>query len=143
MKSAYQLMNEIEEDSQIKQNHLKNEIVRCTHLIAKYLKIHRDYKEAVVAMWAKKNQTILQKQEYYAGRASSEIYRENPFNLEIKNAVEMKRWIEGDPDLVAMESIIQLTEDCMNKVEMMLDQLKYRPNHIQTILQIRMFEAGA
>jgi hypothetical protein len=138
-----ELISEITADSKIDQTNLESEIVKCTSLIAKYLRIHRKYKEGLIQMWAKRDATTLEKQEYYAGRALDYVYKNKPFNLEVKNAVEMKRWMEGDLDLLNMNKVILSVEDQMEKVEMMLEQLKYRPNHIQTILQIRMFESGA
>lgn len=137
------LIEEIEKDNKIDQLNLEGELNRCLSLTTKYLRYHRQYKELLINMWGFRDKTLLEKQEYYSGRAHSSVYKQQPFNIEVKNSTEMKRWIEGDPVLVEMDAKIKLTEDCLEKVQIMIDSLKYRPNHIQTILDIRKFESGA
>jgi hypothetical protein len=137
------LLDEIEKDNKIDQMNLEGEINRCLSLTTKYLRFHREYKQSLVRMWAVRNKKELERQEFYAGRAANKTYRDEPFNIEVKNSTEMRRWIEGDPALVAMDEAIKLAEDSMAVIEGMLDSLKYRPNHIQTILEIRRFESGA
>jgi hypothetical protein len=138
-----ELLAEIEKDSKINQSNLESEIVRCTSLMAKYLRYHRQYKDAIVRMWKRKNECERQKQEYYAGRATSDVYRATPFNLVVKNATEMQRWILSDEEYSNMVVTVELIEDSMSKCELMIEQLKFRPNHIATILDIRKFESGA
>ncbi len=142
MKPFTEILDEMESDNKFGQNNLEMEIQRCLDLTIKYMRYHRQYKESLVAMWGAYNQSELSKQEYYAGRSLSEEYMKKPFNVEVKNNIEMKRWIEGDPELVAMTKVIKLTEDSLEKIQGMLDSLKYRPNHIQTILEIRKWDAG-
>lgn len=138
-----ELIEEIEKDTDISLTNLEGEIHRATKLMAKYMRYHRQYKDILVRAWARERELELQKQEYYSGRGADREYKERPFNITVKNATDLKRWIEGDPDLVQLRSNIKLTEDCMEKVEAMIEQLKYRPNHIATMLEIRKFESGA
>ena len=142
MKNFNDILDEMEADNKFGQKNLEMEIQRCMDLTIKYMRYHRQYKESLVAMWAAYNQAELAKQEYYSGRGTGEEYKDRSFNVTVKNNIEMKRWIEGDPELVAMNRVIQLTEDSLDKIQTMLDSLKYRPNHIQTILEIRKWDAG-
>lgn len=138
-----ELMAEIEKDTDISLTNLEGEIHRATKLMAKYMRYHRQYKQVLVQAWARERELELQKQEYYSGRGTDYEYRQKAFNITVKNATDLKRWIEGDPELSQLRSNIQLTQDMADKCELMIEQLKYRPNHIATMLEIRKFESGA
>lgn len=137
------LINHIEQDNHINQHNLESELVRIPQLSVKYLRYHRQYKEVLIQAWGRQEKLKLEKHVYYSGKAESDVYRANPFNMVIKNQTELSTWINGDDAMVTLQANISLTEDCMEKVEAMLDSLKFRSNHIQTILQIRIFESGA
>lgn len=142
MRTVEELLEEIEVDNKMSPTNLEGEILRVPQLVTKYMRWHRQYKEVLIKAWSRQKALEIEKQQYYSGSATDAVYRKKPFNLTIKNAVELKRWIESDEDVRVLEMNIKATEDCMEMVEQMLEALKYRPNHIATILEIRKFEAG-
>lgn len=142
MLTIEELMNHIEKDNKILQTNLEAEIVRIPQLQTKYLRYHREYKETLIQAWKILSSLEAEKHLYYSGKASSDVYRKKPFNLVIKNQAELNRWISSDEDVGKLTQNIKLTEDCLEKVNYMLESLKYRSNHIATILEIRKYESG-
>lgn len=137
-----ELITHIEQDNMINSMNLERELIRVPQLQTKYLRYHREYKEILIKAWRRKDKLQLEKHMYYSGKAESDVYRAKPFNMVIKNQTELNTWINGDDDMISLQGNIDLTEDCMENVEAILDSLKFRSNHIQTILQVRQFEAG-
>lgn len=137
------LIGQIELDKDIKRTDLEHELARTLRLQVKYLRYHREYKEALIKAWRIREKLEIDLHQYYSGSAPSDVYREKPFNLTIKNQTELARWISSDPDMQHYQSNIELTEDCIETVSSMLEELKYRNNHIKTMHDIRVFESGA
>ena len=138
-----QLLKEIEEDSKINKNDLEYEIIRCHSLLAKYLRYHQEYKFAINRGETIYNELIVSKQKYYNGQAEPGVYRHDPFDITIKNAAELLRFIEGDSEVCTRRELIDNAEEMRNVCSNMIEALKFRPNHLNAILLQRRFESGA
>ena len=141
--SCDEILQHIEKDSGINPTNLEAEVIRTMSLQVKYLRYHRNYKEYLIKAWRRIEQIEVELHDYYSGEASADVYRQRPFNGIIKNQAELTRRINGDDRIQAAKSITQLAEDTIEKISAMLDSLKYRNNHIATMLEIRKFESGA
>lgn len=123
---------------------LEGALADCPKLIAKWLNIHRMYK----AELAKFNnlmarQTITAK-EYYKGQAQDpKVYRDKPFDLTINNQKELDLYIEQDYDVCVIKVRQEELKEFVYIVETLIENLKYRPNSIASIIEYRKYENGA
>ena len=138
-----ELISEIEADNRIDKTDLAGEILKCPRLMTKYLKYHYDYKVALIKAESNFNQMILQKQKYYNGQGTTEEYRKRPFNEVVKNQAQMGQYIDADEELCEYREKIDTTTLLKEMCSDMIEQLKYRPTHLNTVQTVRAFESGA
>lgn len=143
MKNLNELLNELEKDSKIDRTNLESEIINCTTLYAKWLRYHKEFKSACIRGETLLAEEILKKQVFYSGQAEPHEYRGHPYgNIQVKNQSEMERYINGDPDLTKRREQVDTAIQGKELCQTFLDSLKYRPNHLKTVLEVRRFELG-
>lgn len=143
MLSYDELTAEIAIDSKIDRTDLEFAIINAPVLLAKYLRYHREYKKALIRGESILNQKIRDAAMYYDGKADPTVYREKPFNLVLTNQPMRDKFLDGDNDCCNYRESLDNTELLRSMCEEMIGMLKYRPTHIQTILEIRKFESGS
>ena len=78
---------------------------------------------------------------YYTGRAEPEVYKRQPFNHTVpKN--ELPKWLEADARLTAIRKRIDAAEEMREVLEEIVNQCRFRHQHIRNINDTRRFEAG-
>ena len=143
MISLEQLNIELEEDSKIDRTNLEAEILRCPVLFAKWLKYHYDFKSAGIRGESLLADMVVKKQLFYSGAAEASEYRNHPMgHISAKNATEMGRLIDGDKDLCDLREQADINAARKEICEHMIESIKFRPNHLKTVLDVRTFEAG-
>jgi len=135
-----ELEDEIEKDSKIDPLNLESEILSTTKLIAKYLRIYKTYKYNVSTATKTLNQLYVHRMRYYKGECNS--YKEEPFNYIIKNAKELERYLSADLEISETVDKLSKLETATEIIKEFLDTLKFRNNHLNYIIKLRMFEAG-
>lgn len=143
MINAEELLDMIEEDNVIDRTNLEGAILQCPRLQSKYLRLHYQYKKSLIAAETYLNQLVIEKQEYYMGKAEASVYRDKPFNINVKSQAELGRYLDSDSDICEYRQKMENVELCLEYVREMLDQTKYRPNHLNTVLEVRRFESGS
>lgn len=139
-----QLQAEMEKDSKLDRTNLQEEIFKCISLFSKWLKYHYDYKSAAISGESMLADMVVQKQLFYSGALEASAYKGHPMGyISAKNATEMGRLIDGDKELCALREQADRNEAMRDIASNMVESLKYRPNYIKTILDIRTFESGA
>jgi hypothetical protein len=143
MLSLDELLEEMEADSKIDRTNLEAEILRCPVLFSNWLKYHYDYKAAGIRGESLLADMVVKKQLFYSGAAESSEYRGHPMgHISAKNATEMGRLIDGDKDLCALREQADICNARKEICEHMIESLKFRPNHLKTVLDVRRFESG-
>ncbi len=138
-----QLLSELESDSKINPLAISDEIVRSSELLNKWLKYHFWYKKTLSKAESRMNELVIKRTRYYNGEGTSEEYRERPFNEIIKNQTIMGQYIEADPEVCKYREQIEYTEGLKEICFEMINTLKFRSNHLNTIFEIRKFESGS
>lgn len=137
------LLEEMEADSKIDRTNLEAEILRCPVLFSKWLKYHYEFKAAGIRGESLLAEMVVKKQLFYSGAAEPSDYRGHPMgHISAKNATEMGRLIDGDKDLTSLREQADTCAARKEICEHMIESLKYRPNHLKAVLDVRMFEAG-
>ena len=142
MLSFDELVAEIERDCKVDRTDLEGEILKAPVLLGKYLRYHREYKKALIRGESLMNQKIRDAAMYYDGKAEPSVYRDKPFNLTLTNQPMRDKFLDGDEECCNYKEVLDNTEELRSMCEEMIGMLKYRPNHIQTVLEIRRFESG-
>ncbi len=137
-----QLMKELEADSKINSLALSDEIVRSSELLFKWLKYHQFYKRTLSKAESRLNDMILRKTRYYDGHGTPQEYREKPFNEVIRNQTVLGQYVEADPEICTYRENIEAFEGLKEICSEMVNTLKFRNNHLNTIFEIRKFESG-
>lgn len=143
MLSYEELYAEIERDSKIDRTDIEGEILKSPVLLAKYMRYHKEYKTALIRGESILNQKIRDAAMYYDGKAEPHVYRDKPFNLTLSNQPMRDKFLDGDEDCCFYRESLDNTEILRSMCEEMIGSLKYRPTHLQTVLEIRKFESGA
>ena len=137
-----ELTQKITDDSRLDKTNLESEIVRTTKLFGEYLRMHFDYKKYYINSESLLNTVVLERQMFYNGQAEPKQYRDEPFDLVIRNGAEMERFLDGDAKICQQRENADIAKAAIEMIKEMLDMLKFRNNHISTILSVRKFEQG-
>lgn len=144
MKSITDIQNEIEKDlSYYNKNGVGAEIYRTPNLFNKYLKFSFDYRTALVAEENKLNELLLERYQYYTGKATSDVYREEPFNDVVTTQADIGRYLDADAKICAGRERLSRVNEACDMIKHMVDSLKYRDNSLKAIHDINVFESGA
>ena len=73
--------------------------------------------------------------EYYSGKAPSEVYRENPFDLKVLKG-DLDVYINSDPDICKANQKIDYLETCINCIDRILKQIDSRGFAIKNTMDI-------
>ena len=142
MISLQELHDMIELDSKMDRTNLEGEILRCAKLFAKYIKEHFFYKKYVIENESKLNELIVVRMNYYNGNADAQAYRDEPFDMIVKNQKQMETYLEADAKICEQRERVDTAKAARDMIGEMVESVKYRPNHLSTIIEIRKFEQG-
>jgi len=140
MITIVQLLEQIKQDS-ILSNDLEMEIHRSVKLLSKYIKYSYDYKCYLEKQKSELYKLTRIRMQFYQGEAES--YKNEPFDYMCNNAKQLSIYLESDDTLCEQKERISAMEAAIESISTMVDSLKFRNNHLRTILELRLFEAGA
>jgi len=140
MISINDLLNEIKSDYTIS-NDIEMEIHRSIKLLAKYIKYSYDYKCYLEKQKSELYKLTRIRMQFYQGEAES--YRNEPFDYMCSNAKQLSTYLESDEKLCSQKERIAAIEAAIDSITTTVDSLKFRNNHLKTILELRLFEAGS
>jgi len=138
-----ELMAQVEVDSDINRMNLETEINRTMNLMSKYLRLNYQYKSAMIKGETKLAQLALERRDFYNGEADAAAYKAEPWNGIVKNMDHLNKLLDADVKICEYRAKVDNAKLLMDICEEMIISLRYRNNHINSILEIRKFEAGA
>ena len=136
-----ELYNDVERDLKIDDTELDLESIRTPQIHNKYLKLYTkhslqykklqdDYKVMYRAKW-----------EYYTGKASPDVYRDNPFDLKVlKNDLQM--YINSDEDIIELEKKVVYYETIVEFIDGVIKSIDNRGWDIRNAQDWKKFLAG-
>jgi hypothetical protein len=111
--------------------------------MSKYLRWNYEYKKAVVKGETRLAQLALERRDYYNGEADASVYRAEPWQGMVKNNDHLGKLLDADVKICEYRERVDNAKLLMQICEEMITSLRYRNNHINTILEIRKFESGS
>jgi hypothetical protein len=111
--------------------------------MSKYLRWNYEYKKAVVKGETRLAQLALERRDFYNGEADASAYRAEPWQGIVKNNDHLGKLLDADSKICEYRERVDNAKLLMQICEEMITSLRYRNNHINTILEIRKFESGS
>ena len=137
-----QLLELWEKDAEIDKNNLDTTAASVPKLHHKYLKIYLDLRAKKIAFNHKLEAIRKDKELYYTGQATSDTYKEKPFDLKLKTKSGIEKHINTDPEVVGLLKKIEYMDVLLEGVQHILDQIKWRNQSIRSAIDWIKFTSG-
>lgn len=137
-----QLYEEVQKDLSCDKRSLQDELLRTPVIMNKYLKYHYDIKMLIKKCECNIQELLLEKMQYYSGKANTDVYKHKPFNYTISNQKEMERYLSADEDVNIREIKLAEYENIRDYLYEVISNIKYRNNAIASIIELTKFESG-
>jgi antirestriction protein len=138
-------INEIEkmwdEDSVIDPDNLHLESLKIPTLHSKYYKIYNNISLLKKIEENKLSELQKEKWMYYSGKASPEVYKENPFDHRVIKQ-DLDKYMSADPDLIKSNTKIDYYILMLDFLESILKSIQNRTFIIKNSIEWSKFTAG-
>ena len=88
------------------------------------------------------NNTLLERRNYYTGKATADIYAEEPFPYKVRDKEDLKLYLEADQKLSKTKLKIEYYDTMLRYLEEILKQVSNRTYQIKNAIEWRRFSAG-
>tara|TARA_Y100000782_G_C9992190_1_gene184956 strand:- start:6 stop:431 length:426 start_codon:yes stop_codon:yes gene_type:complete len=136
-----ELFIEVERDIKIDDTELDLESIRTPQLHNKYLKIFTKHSLQYKKLQDDYKVMYRVKWEYYTGKASPEVYAENPFELKVLKS-DIGIYIEADKDLQQLGQRMAYTKQIVEYLERILREINNRNWTIRNTIEWKKFLHG-
>jgi hypothetical protein len=131
-----------EEDANIDPDNLHLESLKIPQLHSKYYKIYNN-----TMLLSKKciqdiNALKRDRYEFYNGKASPEIYAEEPFPFKVRDKESMSRYLEADEKLCHLKLKNEYYETTLKYLEEIIKTISNRTFQIKNAIDWNKFQAG-
>jgi hypothetical protein len=137
-----ELQKQAEKDLKIDDLELGDESLKSASLHQKYLNIYNNFRQLHLMAEGQYNVLKRQKWEYYGGKASPEVYRDNPFDHKILKQ-DIPLYLESDEELIKQKQKVEYHKICMDSCERILKQIQGRGWDIKNAIEWRKFVDGS
>ena len=136
-----ELYSEVERDIKIDDTELDLESIRTPQLHNKYLKIFTKHSLQYKKLQDDYKVLYREKWEYYTGKASPEVYAENPFELKVLKA-DIGIYMEADKDLQQLGQRMAYAKQIVEYLERILKEINNRNWNIRNTIEWKKFLHG-
>ena len=136
-----ELYIEVERDIKIDDTELDLESIRTPQLHNKYLKIFTKHSLQYKKLQDDYKVLYRVKWEYYTGKASPEVYAENPFELKVLKA-DIGIYMEADKDLQQLGQRMAYAKQIVEYLERILKEINNRNWNIRNTIEWKKFLHG-
>jgi len=137
-----QLLSMWEQDAGIDKTKLDDEAVNIPNLHHKYLRILMDTKSKRIAFVHKLETLKKDKELYYSGQATADVYKERPFDLKLKTKGGIEKHVNTDPEVINMQQKIEYYDVMIQGVEHIMTQIQWRNSTIKSAIDFMRFTSG-
>jgi len=129
-------------DSQIDPDNLHDESLKIPQLHSKYYTIYNTISLLREKARESYNKVKLERYNYYSGKASAEVYAENPFPYKVREKDALQRYIEADEKLSAIDMKIRYYDVMLRFLEDIIKTISNRTYQIKNSIEWHRFQAG-
>ena len=131
-----------EKDAEIDRHKLDDESLHVPKLHHKYLSIYLDIKSKKIALTHRLENIRKEKELYYSGQATSDVYKEQPFDLKLKTKSGIEKHVNTDPEVTKLLQRLEYMDVLLDGVQHILDQIKWRSSSIKNAIDYLRFTSG-
>lgn len=137
-----ELLEMWEQDAGIDKTRLDDESVYVPKLHHKYLSIYLDLRAKKIAYAHKLEELRKDKELYYSGQATSDVYKDKPFDLKLKTKGGIEKHVNTDPEVVKILQKIEYFDILLEGVQHILTQIQWRNQNIKNAISFMKFQSG-
>ena len=137
-----QLLSMWEQDAGIDKTRLDDEAVNIPNLHHKYLRILMDTKSKRIAFIHRLETLKKDKELYYSGQATADVYKEKPFDLKLKTKGGIEKHVNTDPEVINMLQKIEYFDVLIQGIEHIMTQIQWRNSTIKSAIDFMRFTSG-
>lgn len=137
-----ELLSMWEQDAPIDKHHLDDESTSLPSLHHKYLSLYMDMKAKKVAFVHKLEDLKKEKELYYSGQATAEVYKAQPFDLKLKTKGGIEKHVNTDPEVVRILQRLEYMDIMIEGLNHILEQIKWRNQNIKNAIMFIKFQSG-
>lgn len=138
-----ELLSMWEQDSNIDKHRLDDESVSVPKLHHKYLSLYLEIKSKKIAFNHRLEELKRDKELYYSGQATSDVYKDKPFDLRLKTKAGVEKHINTDPEVSKILQRIEYMDILLEGVNHILEQIKWRSSTIRNAIDYMRFASGS
>ena len=102
-----------------------------------------DLKAKKIALSHKIENIKKEKELYYSGQATADVYKEKPFDLKLKTKAGIDKHVNTDPEVVQLEQRIEYINILLEGLNHILEQIKWRNQSIKNAIDWARFTSGS
>ena len=129
-------------DAVIDPDNLHDESLKIPQLHSKYYTLYNTITLLREKAREKYNRVRLERYNYYSGKASAEVYAENPFPYKVREKDALQRYIEADEKLSAIDMKIRYYDVMLKFLEEVIKNISNRTFQIKNAIEWHRFQAG-
>lgn len=128
-------------DCKIDDVYLADEALNVPKLHAKYLDYYSAEKNILTNLYGQYYKVFKERREYYSGKATSEVYKEEPLDLKVMKS-ELPHYLDSDEKLQKYKKALEKQKTKIEYLESVLDQIRQRNWHIRNAIDWKKFTMG-
>ena len=131
-----------QKDSVIDPDNLHDESLKIPQLHSKYYTVYNTIMLLRERAQESYNRVKLERYNYYTGKATAEVYAEEPFPYKVREIDAIQRYLEADEKLSAVDMKIKYYNVTLKFLEEIIKNVSNRTYQIKNAIEWQKFQAG-
>ena len=131
-----------EKDSVIDPDNLHDESLKIPQLHSKYYTVYNTIMLLRERAQESYNRVKLERYNYYTGKATAEVYAEEPFPYKVREKDAIQRYLEADEKLSVVDMKIKYYNVTLKFLEEIIRNVSNRTYQIKNAIEWQKFQAG-
>ena len=131
-----------EKDSKIDPDNLQDESLKIPQLHSKYYTLYNTITLLRERAREQYNKVRLERYNYYTGKATAEVYAEEPFPYKVREKDAIQRHLEADDKMNKVDMKIKYYDIMLKFLEEIIRNISGRTYQIKNAIEWNKFQAG-
>ena len=131
-----------EKDSHIDPDNLHDESLKIPQLHSKYYTLYNTITLLIEKAREQYSKVRLERYNYYTGKATAEVYAEEPFPYKVREKDAIQRHLEADDKMNKIDMKIKYYDVMLKFLEEIIRAISNRTYQIKNAIEWNKFQAG-
>ena len=131
-----------EKDSKIDPDNLHDESLKIPQLHSKYYTLYNTITLLRERAREQYNKVRLERYNYYTGKATAEVYAEEPFPYKVREKDAIQRHLDADDKMNKVDMKIKYYDILLKFLEEVIRAVSNRTYQIKNAIELNKFQAG-